>query len=461
MRRSRPAAPESAPGRCLAAFLFATLLLLARCSPSVTDEPRIEERHTYAAELARVEARIAALTARAGVRAISPFAYEQAAAAHLARARLTADYADYAHAESLLARAFAVSPAGAGPFLARAALHLTLHRLDHVEPDLAATERATVIDDPTRAAIAGLRADLAFHSGRYAEARAGYEAALGWERSAGALFRLAHYAWATGDFSAAERRFAEALPMLHPPPAEPLAWLHLQRGLMALDRGRWEEALAHYRRADSTLQGWWLVEEHAAEVLALQGRTGEALAMYESIVDRTGNPEFMTAIAAILVARGDTAAAGPWIRRANRAYAELLERFPEAAAGHALDHALELGADTDWAIELAERNYRLRPGGEAGLKLAQSYLKAGRLTAARAAIERVLATPWTSAELHATTARIETALGRPEAAAAARRRALAINPRIDLDAEPFAGSTLTRDSAWVVRWPGHPGGQRL
>ncbi|HWN81036.1 MAG TPA: hypothetical protein VNM87_02965, partial [Candidatus Udaeobacter sp.] len=321
---------------------------------------------TYAQELAQLEATIAGLNARIQQQENAPSAYEQAAGAHLQRARLTGDYADYAAAESLITRAFAISPPGAGPFLTRAHLNFTLHRLAPIEADLKAEERSVMVDDATRADITALRANIDFHSGRYPEARRGFEAAHQLHRSIGSLLNLATYDWQTGDFAAAESLLDSAEAMYHGEYAEPRAWVHLQRGLMDLDRGRWDEALAHYHRADSVLSGWWLVQEHIAEVTTLEGHSDQALAMYEYIVARTGNPEFMDAIAKIQLAKGDSAAAQPWIDRAEKIYTDRLARFPEASAGHALDHFLEFEPDAGRLIRLAEENYRLRPGGQAG-----------------------------------------------------------------------------------------------
>ncbi len=150
--------------------------------------------------------------------------------------------------------------------------------------------------------------------------------------------------------------------------------------------------------ANRILPGWWLIEEHIAESWALTGRTREAEALYLSIVERTGHPEFMDALARIAEAKGDTEASA-WDARADQAFEKQIAKFPEAASGHALDHFLARAENSERAIQLAEANARIRPNGEALLQLAQAYRLAGRAADARAALSRAAATGWVSARL--------------------------------------------------------------
>ena len=53
-----------------------------------------------------------------------------------------------------------------------------------------------------------------------------------------------------------------------------------------------------------------------------------------------------------------------------------MERFPEATWGHALRHYLEFGP-YDVAVDLAEKNWNLRPNREARELLERAYEKTG------------------------------------------------------------------------------------
>ncbi|MFN0149998.1 MAG: tetratricopeptide repeat protein [bacterium] len=382
----------------------------------------------YEADLAKLDAELAALAARTAGLPTSWTLIEGIASGRLERARLTGDYNDYAIAESLLERAFEIAPTGAGPFLARAGLNVAMHRLDRVEADLVAAERQVVIDDAMRAEIDGLRAEVAFSHGNYEAALAAYRVAADRAPSLSSLFRLAAYSWQTADFARAESLITEAERAERGISPRPRAWLELQRGLLDLDRGRLDAALAHYRVADSLYSGWWLIEEHIAEIATLQGRHEEARLAYERLIPRTGDPEFMDALASVLDELGDAAGSARWTSEAHRVYEERLARYPEASYGHALGHFLEHEPDAARAVEIAERNRDLRPGGEAQMRLAQAYLRVGRADAAAAAIALALASPWRTAELHATAALVFDAVRDEKRAADQRGLAEAINP---------------------------------
>lgn len=381
---------------------------------------------SYAGEVAALDDALARVRERAGGAPRDWLVRERLAGLHLERARLVGSYDDYAAAEAALAEAFAIAPAGAGPFMTRARLHFALHRNDRVGADLDAAEKAVMIDDRERAAIVGLRADLDLQRGRYVAAGEGFARAAELRRDPTAIARLAQHAWRGGGFDEADRLYAEALGGEVPPSTR--AWLHLMRGLLDLDRGRLEDALAHYREGEAALGGWWLIDEHIAEALHRLGRVDEARALYEDIVARTENPEFMDALASIARERGEREAAAGWSAKARARHEALCERYAEAAAGHALEHFLESGDDPARALALATANHRQRPNPESARLLAEAQAAAGDLAAARRTIEDALQTPWRSAELLRSAAAIRREGGDPAGAAEALRQARAIDP---------------------------------
>lgn len=351
----------------------------------------------------------------------------QVARGHLSRAHLSGSYEDYGRAAEALERAFSKARPGTGPFLLRARLSFAMHRFDAVETDLVAATSGAVVPRGTRAAAAEMRADLALHAGRYEEAHAAYLDAVERSPSMTAYARLAHYQWKTGDFEGAEASHALAARAAIRGSGEGRAWLELQRGLMDLDRGRFADALGHYRRADAELPGWYLVEEHMAEALYELGEVDRARALYEDVVARTGDPELMAALAGVVEAQGDADRARELMTEARRRHEDRLARFPTAAYGHALEFFLEHGP-VERALELAERNHAARPSGEAKVQLAQAYLAAGRTDDAAGLLDAVIASPFDDASLHATAAVLHARRGDAARAAAERLRAEAIDP---------------------------------
>lgn len=375
-------------------------MMLLACTPSGVDEttvsstPVVREapaiRGDWNAELQRLDSTIAATAERAGDQWM---VLAELAGHHQMRARLTGDLDDYARAEDALAKGFSHAPEGAGPHLGRASLHFSLHRLDAVEPDLVMAERRVNPDKSLLARIRLMRARLDVERGNYADAAAGYQEALSLDDTLQVHVAIAHHAWHTADWATAEAELDVAEGMYHGTWGEPRAWFHLLRGLMDLDRERYDEALAHYRDADFALADYWLVQEHIAEVLSLQGKYDKALALYTPAVERTGSPELMGAMAGTLAEMGRVQEAEDLIARATAGFEANLARFPEAAYGHALEHFLEHGTP-EQALSLAEKNAALRPNGPALELLSEAYARAGRPEDAAAAAARARATGW-------------------------------------------------------------------
>src|SRR5690606_36652229 len=150
--------------------------------------------------------------------------------------------------------------------------------------------------------------------------------------TAASAIRIAYDLWQTGRFEQAERWLGAAEARAAGDGRE-RAWIELQRGQIDLDRGHLDEALGHYRRADRLFSGWWLVEEHIAEIYALRGEHGATERRYRDRIERTGSPEFMDALARVLEARGRSQQARALIDRPTRAYERRLEVLPEASYG--------------------------------------------------------------------------------------------------------------------------------
>jgi tetratricopeptide (TPR) repeat protein len=379
--------------------------------------------------LAEIDTEAVAVRARAEAQPKSWMVLEKLANLHLRRARLSGDYDDYAAAQDALLQAFERAVEGTGPVLTRASLDFTLHRLEPIEADLVTYEKLPVIDEGTRAHIAGMRGDVAFERGQYVRARELFEAALALSRTPTLLAKLAYWHWRAGEFGEAEALYLEAFGLMPAKALESRAWVHLQLGLMDLERGRYDAAFAHYRDGTQILGGWWLLEEHIAEIAALKGMDAFALELYDDIIERTGKGEFLDAKAGLLARAGDQAGAQAAIEQAAKVFEAELLRFPEASYGHALDHYLEFGPP-ERALELATANYQLRPGVPAMISLAEARLGVDDVAGAREIIDQALATTWVSAELSWVASQVYARQGDAERAATLRAEAETLHPGI-------------------------------
>ncbi|MEA3275761.1 MAG: tetratricopeptide repeat protein, partial [Pseudomonadota bacterium] len=243
-----------------------------------------------------------------------------------------------------------------------------------------------------------LLADIALQQGRYDEARTRLEAAVheqpGWET----LARLAYYRSMTGDPVEADRLYARAQDLLTAKEMRHYAWLELQRGIIDLNGDRHEAALAHYRHAGRAYSGYWLIEEHSAEVLALLGRSRESEDIYAGVAKSTNKPELLVAYAGV-VARRDSERAVELTRIAHATFERQMAQYPQAAVGHYLGSLIDAEADTHRLIDLARMNAAARPNADSKLLLARVYIKAGRVEEARSLVAEVEGSPWRPREL--------------------------------------------------------------
>jgi len=302
-------------------------------------------------------------------------------------ASLTADFQDFKAAETAIDGAIAEIGPSEDLYLLKANFDFKLHRLARAKEDLEKTP--DLADD---AGVAALRADLALQEGRYDEAKKGYEAALRNKRSWDNLARLAYLKSKTGDVAGADKLYVAAEDEISAKEMRSYAWVELQRGLLHFDAGRYDKALAHYQRADKAYSGYWLIEEHIAEVLNALGRKDESVALYRKIIERTHNPEYVSALAAIL-GQEDL------YSEAERLFREQSALYPEAALGHYLKHMIARKQPSPDLLAMAEKNVQLRPNGDSKLLLARAYLKLNEPAKARAEIDEILATPWRTPEL--------------------------------------------------------------
>ena len=165
-------------------------------------------------------------------------------------------------------------------YLLKAHAAFKLHRLADVDAALRAVPSVYDSDEGRL-----IRADLDFQHGRYQVAESGYIEVLQRERSWGALARLAHFRGKMGDVAGADRLYEEAEDELT---AKEMRVLCVARSAARLFGFRPWPATArrdlHYRRADAAYPGYWLVDEHIAELLGAEGRYEEAAAIFERIV---------------------------------------------------------------------------------------------------------------------------------------------------------------------------------
>lgn len=374
-------------------FIIPALLCLVcnACQKQPTD---------YEIELAKIDENIARVSAGIGSGAAGNKISEWIYYVYL-RASLSGDFEDFRKAEAAINRALEIHGPSETLQLFKANLNFKLHRLDQARANL--LELAEISG---HSQIEILRADIALQEGQYEKALAAYEKIIVENRSWDNLARLAYYKAKTANPEEADKLYIEAQEKLSVKEMRSFAWLELQRGLLDLDYERYHDALAHYKRANRAYSGYWLIEEHMAEALNLVGETDEAIKLYRAIIDKTQNPEFISALADIIQSADPEAAHSLYIQ-ADELFEKRYRLYPDAARGHYVEYLLQRDDNAPRLLAYAERNYMVRPNAEAKFLLVQTMRKMNNETAARQLMQEILQTPWRTAEIEATARQME------------------------------------------------------
>jgi tetratricopeptide (TPR) repeat protein len=308
--------------------------------------------------------------------------------------------------------------------LLKASLCFKLHRLDGVRailearPDLCGTSEGRK-----------LVADLHFQEGRYREARQTYLEAIAADRSWDNLARYAHYVGKFESAEAADELYSEAEEELTSKQMRSFAWVELQRGVLDLERGRFDDAEVHYETAGRAYPGYWMVTEHQAGLLAQRGDVQAAAAMYEDLCRQVHKPELLQILGALYRHMGDARGAQPYLDRALAAFEE------SAACGevhyyhHLVDFHSEITHDYREAIRWAAKDLELRNNYSTQAALAWALHRNGESEQAIKWLDEALNSGVQDAHLFAHAAAICKAVGQQLRADDYHHRSHAMNSR--------------------------------
>lgn len=166
-----------------------------------------------------------------------------------------------------------------------------------------------------------------------------------------------------GEFTPADRAYHRALDAYDDVSPFPLAWTCFQLGMLwgeQMPDPDVDRAALWYRRAIDYLPGYAKARVHLAEIHMRRGRSGEAQALLQPVIE-SGDPEVQWRLADALAAENCTEAACMHIDRARARYEELLARHLVAFADHGAEFYSGSGNDASRALELARANAANRP----------------------------------------------------------------------------------------------------
>jgi tetratricopeptide (TPR) repeat protein len=401
-------------------------VVTALAAPIATLDHRGPAGTDFAAELRRLDDKIATHRDAALVPPTDTERVTTYVDACYRRALLTGDLEALGRVELLIDRGITLIPHPGDLWLLKARLAFHLHRLADV---------AHILDTvaPGRNSAEGqtLLADLDVQHGRVGDAAARYEAVIGKHRSWAALAGLAWLQFKFGDSARADRLYAEAADELTAKEMRAFAWLELQRGVLDLAHGRSEEAERHYARAGRAYSGWWLVDEHRAELLAHQGNLAEAIALYEAIAAERPElrPELHQALGQLYLLTERPGRARSHFVRARAGYVDSVRHGGVHYFHHLADFYSEAMVDGARAVDWARRDLALRENFSTQAALAWALLRAGEVPEAAQWMDRALACGVKDAHLYAQASAVYQAGGNQAQASRCLALARAINPR--------------------------------
>lgn len=339
------------------------------------------------------------------------------------RAQLTGAPADLRSTEAAIDRALREVGPLAGLYLLKANLNFKLHRFEQTDQDIAALSRFA--GDPR---IVVLKAGIDFQRGRYEGAKMGYLKAVEKNPTWDNLARLAYWIGKFGDADLADRLYRQAEEEISAKDKRSYAWVELQRGLLDLNRCRYDEAMDHYREAAKAYSGYWLVDEHMAELLGATRKFDAAAALYESVVARAPLPELYQRLGDLYLFMGKPGQAGPWHDKALAGYLDSAARGEVNYYHHLAGFYADVRGDGAEAVKWAEKDLALRPYFATQDALAWALYRAGRFEEAQSASRQALLSGVKDAHLFFHAGMIHLAAGKTDEGKELLREAGKINP---------------------------------
>lgn len=322
------------------------------------------------------------------------------------RGSLSGSFADLEVAEDAIDKAIGKLGPLADLYFLKANLDFKFHRLAEVRRDL---ETAPGL----RASFQGrvLEADLDFQEGRYDDARRSYESLIADNRIWDNLARFAYLKSKMGDEAAAEQLYDEAEDELTSKEMRSYAWVELQKGVLDMTHGRYENARAHYERADQAYSGYWLVQEHMAELLGALGEFEKAVELYESVIARVPRPEFQQALGEIYSLMGKPEQAQRCHKEALAAYLESAQRGGVHYYHHLADFFADVREDGAETVKWARKDVELRANFSTQAALAWGLYRNGQFSEALDTMNQALSSGVRDARLFFQTAMIHLSAG--------------------------------------------------
>jgi tetratricopeptide (TPR) repeat protein len=348
---------------------------------------------------------------------------------YLTRGRLTGDVQTYLQAAAAAEQAVSLAPADRDARTLVAGIRYTTHDFAAAANDAA----ALVGERPTDQGALAVLGDAELELGDYARATVTY-AKLGTQapEAAAALVRESRLAFLQGRLADADRlaRQAKTEAQASAFGDAGLAYYSVFEGQLDFDRGLYGDAARQYGQALREAPGYYIATAGLAKARAAQGRTADAIALYQQAIDVVPQPDFLAALGDLHhLAGNEKAAADDYgtVEVIAQLAAINKQVYNRQLAMYYADHDVKL----DRALRLASTELSVRKDVYGYDAAAWALYKNGRLSEARAASARAVAQHTPDAKLWYHAGMIDMALGATAQARDELSRALSISPVFD------------------------------
>jgi tetratricopeptide (TPR) repeat protein len=363
-------------------------------------------------------------------------ALSQLGIAYLQKARETNDPTYYGQAEQALGKALDFKPDDYDATAAMGALGLSRHDFAGAL-DWGMKARAL---NPHKAYGYGVIGDAQVELGRYDEAIATFQQMVDLRPDLSSYSRVSYARELYGDVPGAIEAMQQAVEA-GSPAAENTAWTRVQLGHLYFNSGQLDRAEKEYNNALYSYPGYLHAQAGLAQVRAAQGRTDEAIKLYEQSVAGVPLPQYLTALGDLYASQGNVKAATERydlvsfiysVFEKNGVNADIEKAAFLAYRGSKRSVIAEGKADAAEAVRLAQSAARERQDVNTHDTLAWALYRAGRYQEALAAEQNALRLGTRNAMFYFHLGMIYEKSGDHDRARQELQKALDINPYFNL-----------------------------
>ena len=360
---------------------------------------------------------------------------------YLQRGRLTGDVQTYLQAAAAAEQAVGLAPNDRTARTLAAGIRYTTH--DFASAEQAA--RALVAERPTDAGPLAVLGDAQLELGDYVGATTTYgQLAASSPDAAAASVRQARLAFIQGRLADADRLAGAAKGQADASAFGDigLGYYSVFEGQLDLDRGLYDDAAREYEQALREAPGYHIALAGLAKARAAQGRTKDAIALYQRAIAVVPQPDYLANLGDLYHLTGHDAPAHTQYGTVEvivKLAAINQQVYNRQLAMYYADHDLKV----DEALRLTSAELSVRKDVYGYDAQAWALYKNGRFQDARTAARQALSQHTPDAKIWYHAGLIDQALGDDDAARAELRRALTISPAFDPLQAPKARAAFT------------------